>query len=67
MDKISKEQVCKLRQGVQDEHNIRKTAAIDLCAKALHTSRRSWQQWERGEARMHPAFWELAQIKLKTR
>lgn len=29
------------------------------CADLLHTSIRSWQQWEYGERAMHPAFWEL--------
>jgi DNA-binding transcriptional regulator YiaG len=35
------------------------TAAQDLCAGWLHTSRRAWQQWESGDRRMHPAFWDL--------
>ena len=29
----------------------------------LHTTKRVWQQWEAGERRMHPAFWELFQLK----
>lgn len=32
-------------------------------AEALHTSIRSYQQWEAGERRMHAAFWELFFIK----
>lgn len=51
------------RESVQHAHKIGITSAQDICAKMLHTSRRSWQQWERGERAMHPAFWELAQIK----
>jgi DNA-binding transcriptional regulator YiaG len=35
------------------------TAAQDVCAGWLHTSRRAWQQWESGDRRMHPAFWDL--------
>lgn len=31
----------------------------------VFTSRRAWQQWERGERRMHLAFWELAHIKIR--
>jgi DNA-binding transcriptional regulator YiaG len=31
--------------------------------KMLHTTCRVWQQWEAGDRRMHPAFWELFQIK----
>lgn len=30
----------------------------------LHTTCRTWQQWEAGDRRMHPAFWELLNIKL---
>lgn len=32
-------------------------------ANLLHTSLRTWQQWEYGERRMHPAFIELFLIK----
>lgn len=32
-------------------------------AAAVHTSCRSWQQWEAGDRRMHRAFWELFQLK----
>ena len=37
-------------------------------AVLVHTSTRSWQQWEapagdRNHRRMHPAFWELFRIK----
>ena len=35
-------------------------------ADLLHTSVRSWQQWEAGDRRMHAAFWELFQIKAKS-
>lgn len=31
----------------------------------IYTPRRTWQDWERGVAAMHPAFWELWQIKIK--
>lgn len=31
----------------------------------IHTTGRTWQQWEAGDRRMHPAFWELFRIKLK--
>lgn len=57
-------QVRKLRESVQQGLSLGITAAQDTCAEALHTSRRAWQQWERGDRKMHPAFWELAQIKL---
>jgi len=28
-------------------------------AQVVHTTCRTWQQWEAGDRRMHPAFWEL--------
>lgn len=31
----------------------------------VHTTCRVWQQWEAGDRRMHPAFWELFLIKLR--
>jgi len=34
-------------------------------AALLHTTCRVWQQWEAGDRRMHPAFWQLFNIKLK--
>lgn len=29
----------------------------------VHVSRRTWQDWERGVADMHPGLWELFNIK----
>jgi len=54
------ESVRMLRERVQAARGLDITRAQDQCAEALHTSRRAWQQWERGDRRMHPAFWELA-------
>lgn len=39
--------------------------------RLVHTTCRTWQQWEAeegadGHRRMHPAFWELFLIKLAT-
>jgi len=59
------EQICDLRSDIQDHYGMDKTEAIDLCAKLVYTSRRNWQHWERSERKMHPAFWELANIKVK--
>lgn len=36
-------------------------AAIIFC------NLRSWQQWEAGERRMHPAFWQLWKMKIEAR
>jgi DNA-binding transcriptional regulator YiaG len=40
---------------------LTQTAAGEM----LHTALRTWQQWEAGDCKMHPAFWELFQRKLK--
>lgn len=61
----SPEQVKALREIIQARDSLGITAAQDSCATMLHTSRRAWQQWERGDRKMHPAFWELAKIKSK--
>jgi DNA-binding transcriptional regulator YiaG len=34
-------------------------------AALVHTTCRTWQQWEAGDRKMHPAFWELFQIKAR--
>jgi hypothetical protein len=42
-------QIQALRESVQARKGLGITAAQNFCADALHTSRRAWQQWERGE------------------
>lgn len=32
-------------------------------AGLVHANLRAWQMWEAGDRRMHPAMWELWQIK----
>jgi DNA-binding transcriptional regulator YiaG len=34
-------------------------------ADLLHSSERSWQDWEAGRRKMHPAFWDLWRAKAK--
>jgi len=34
-------------------------------ATLVHSALRSWQQWEAGHRKMHPAIWELFQIKTR--
>lgn len=53
-----------LRINLQIRGDINITSAQDECAKALHVPRRTWQKWEAGERRMHPAMWDLANRKL---
>jgi DNA-binding transcriptional regulator YiaG len=36
-------------------------------AELLYTSTRVWQQWEAGDRRMHPTFWEHFIIKIDPR
>ena len=57
------EKVKALREQIQTSDSIGITGAQDRCAAMLHTSRRAWQQWERGDRGMHPAFWELVRLK----
>jgi len=52
------------REAIQAAMGLGITAAQDWCAISLHTSRRAYQQWERGDRRMHPAFCELLSIKV---
>ena len=51
------------REAIQTAKGMGITAAQDWCAEQVHTTRRVWQQWESGDRRMHPAFWELFRIK----
>lgn len=43
----------------------RETARLTQAAAGalLHTTSRTWQQWESGARSMHPAFWELFKLK----
>lgn len=33
----------------------------------VYSTWRTWQRWEAGDRRMHPAFWELFRLKLRGR
>ena len=43
----------------------REAAALTQAAAAavIHCTLNTWQKWESGDSRMHPAFWELFKIK----
>lgn len=45
--------------------NVRETAGLTQTAAAalIYCKLRTWQDWEAGVARMHPALWELFNIK----
>lgn len=64
MESPAPKDVKALRERVQSAQGMNITEAQDYCAGKLWTSRRAWQQWEAGDRGMHPAFWELANIKL---
>lgn len=36
-------------------------------AQLVHGTMRSWQDWEGGKRKMHPAIWELFNIKINTK
>lgn len=62
----SPEQVKALRAKVQERDQVGASEAQNRCALLVHTNPRSWRKWEQGERKMHPAFWELARIKMET-
>lgn len=37
--------------------------SVSQAAALIHTTPRSWLNWEAGERPMHPAFWELVRLK----
>jgi DNA-binding transcriptional regulator YiaG len=59
------DEVKRLRENLCSQLNLGITLGQDKCAELLFTSRRAWQQWERGERGMHPAFWRLINIELE--
>lgn len=36
----------------------------EQCGAIVHVSGRAWQRWEAGDRPMHPAFFELARMKI---
>lgn len=46
-------------RAAREAAQLSQTAAAAL----VHTTCRTWQQWEAGDRRMHPGFWELFRIK----
>jgi len=66
MDSPNPDQVKALRARVQERDGVGVAKAQELCAAMVHTNPRSWRKWEQGERKMHPAFWELANIKMES-
>jgi DNA-binding transcriptional regulator YiaG len=46
-------------RAAREAAGLSQTAAAALVC----TTCRAWQQWEAGDRRMHPAFWELFKSK----
>jgi len=47
------------------EARLRAGLSQAQAAEMVHSLTRSWQRWESGARGMHPAFWELFQIKAR--
>lgn len=47
-------------RAAREEAGLSQTAA----AAIIHCTLRGWQEWEAGNRRMHPAFWELFRLKI---
>ncbi len=47
---------------------LRKQAGLTQteCARLVYSELRTWQYWENGARKMHPALWELFEIKTAT-
>jgi putative transcriptional regulator len=45
----------------RQQAGLSQTAAAAL----IHSTLRTWQDWEAGKAKMHPGLWELFLIKTK--
>lgn len=58
-------EVVAARERVQKARDLNITEAQTFCAALVHTTIRTWQQWETDDRRMHPAFWELFERKEK--
>lgn len=51
--------------GIQEIIAARKKAGLTSAeaGRMVYACARSWQKWEAGDRTMHPAFWELFNIK----
>lgn len=64
MNPPSPDVVKALRERLQSATGCGITAAQEMCAREIYSTGRAWRMWEKGDRHMHPAFWELAQIKV---
>lgn len=47
-------------RALREARGLTQSQATEL----VHCGLRAWQKWEAGDRAMHPAFWELFQIKV---
>ena len=58
-------EIVNLRRKVQQHFKLRSDRAGKmLCSEVIYAAYSTWVDWETGKTTMHPAFWELANIKL---
>lgn len=58
-------EIVNLRRKVQQHFKLRSDRAGKLlCAELAYVAESTWVEWEACKTTMHPAFWELANIKL---
>lgn len=62
----STDEIIELRLSIQELNNLQPDAAKEYCAELAHSTKRSWQRWERGHAKMHSAIFELVEMKMQT-
>jgi hypothetical protein len=64
-DSPSHIEIVNLRRQVQQHFKLRSDlAGKTLCAESVYVHVNTWKKWEADEMPPHPAFWELANIKL---
>lgn len=53
----------------EEIRQARESAGLSQPAAAalIHSTRRTWQDWEAGIAKMHPGLWELFCLKTEKR
>jgi len=58
-------QSCTSSPSPEEIRSRRAAAGLTQTAAAalIHSSKRTWQDWEAGIARMHPGLWELFLFK----
>jgi len=55
------DQLRAVRIAIQEGRDMGVSNAQKLCADRVFSHLRTWQKWENGERRMHPAVWWCAQ------